>query len=211
MCNYKGQNYSEGSILKFDDGKLYQCYSGEWRLWSNFNVIINSAYDRIENSDEITDFAIYQKDNNSFQIEFIKIGEMFDVNGFDDIRQMNIELSDGKINIIIHYNNQINYENFNSVVTSTTRIYGNSVKQKLNNNDSYVTFYLKNIGSYNNNYVVWDRRNGNQIFNGAISAWNQVAITTSASSSGYGDISYSKNGNSPYGVPWIKNNDIVNT
>lgn len=33
MCTYKNQNYSEGSIVKFDDGHYYQCFQGTWRLY----------------------------------------------------------------------------------------------------------------------------------------------------------------------------------
>lgn len=33
MCTYKNQNYSEGSIIKFDDGHYYQCFDGSWRLY----------------------------------------------------------------------------------------------------------------------------------------------------------------------------------
>lgn len=211
MCIYKGQNYSEGSIIRFDDGKLYQCYSGGWRLWSNFTTFITTSDKPLEKADELIDFTINETDNNSFKFELIKIGESFEIADFNEVRQINIDLSDGKINILINYKTENNHENYTSAITENARIYGNSVKFLEYTTRTHVTFYLKNMGSFNNSYVVWDRRNGSVIFTGIIAAWNQAEVKTSASDAGYGDISYSKNGNSPYGVPWIKTGDTVNT
>jgi hypothetical protein len=211
MCIYKKRKHLENAIVLFDDGKLYQCNSNDWVPYNDFDVIVNSTNKTPDNAGELIHFSITQTENNSFNLELITLGEVFELDKFDDLRQINIELSDEKVNVLVHYKSHESYKNYNSTITDTSRVFGSSAKFLEYRLRGSVTFYLRNMGGYNNNYVVWDRRTGYVVFNGLITAWNQTAITTSASDAGYGDISYSKNGNSPYGVPWIKNGDVVNT
>ena len=49
MCTYKGANYSEGAIVRFDDGNLYQCFQGGWRLWSNLESQQEEFLSQIKN------------------------------------------------------------------------------------------------------------------------------------------------------------------
>lgn len=126
MCTYKNQNYSEGSIVKFDDGHYYQCFQGTWRLWQLFKISASVSNNAKRLLSEVDDLIIFEKEEGKINIVSKSIGFDFTVGRKSDISYVNIIMSDGSTYVITHYNSSENYENYCCVSCGGTTACGQS-------------------------------------------------------------------------------------
>jgi hypothetical protein len=126
MCIYKEQKYSEGSIIRFEDGNLHECFQGVWRLWQRFSLSIKSTGNDKLSASIIDDLVVNPNENNFVTIKSKKLHLDLKVGQFEDISHINISIKDAKSHIVVHYNKIENYENYCCVSCGGTTACGNS-------------------------------------------------------------------------------------